>query len=538
MEFDVLIVGGGPAGLSAAVRLRQVAVEKGLEISVCVIEKGSEIGSHILSGAVFDPRALDELIPDWKDKGAPLDTPVAGDRFIYLTEKDELALPVPPGMKNHGNYIISMGSLCRWLADMASNLGAEIFPGFAASEVIHGPDGRVKGVATGDMGLCRDGSHGPNFEPGIELHATYTLFAEGCRGSLGKSLFERFNLDKSCDPQTYAIGIKELWEVRSDRHHAGQVIHTIGWPLGGSAYGGSFIYHLAGGQVAVGLIAGLDYQNPYLSPFDEMQRFKTHPVIRPLFEDARRISYGARALNEGGLQSIPELIFPGGALIGADAGMMNVARMKGSHTAMKSAMLAADAIVGQFVNGAKGKYLSAYSDAFRKSWVWDELYKARNIRPSFSRGLWPGMVYSAIDTFLLRGHAPWTLHQRREDHKATKKAQDCERIDYPRPDGKITFDKLSSVFISGTHHREDQPCHLILGDADIPVSLNLATYDGLEQRFCPAGVYEFVDDSDGPRLQINAANCLHCKTCEIKDPSQNITWAVPEGGGGPDYPNM
>ncbi len=538
MEFDVLIVGGGPAGLSAAIRLRQMAIERDLDISVCVIEKGSEIGSHILSGAVLDPRALDELIPDWKEKGAPLNTPVTEDRLLCLSEKGGLALPVPPDMKNRGNYIISLGNLCRWLADIAAELGAEIFPGFAAAEILYRPDGGVRGIATGDMGLCRDRSRGPNFEPGIELHATYTLFAEGCRGSLSKALFKRFDLARSCDPQTFAIGIKELWEVDADRHRPGQVIHTIGWPLDDSAYGGSFIYHLEGGQVAVGLIVGLDYQNSHLSPFDEMQRFKTHPQIRPLFEGARRISYGARALNEGGLQSIPELVFPGGALIGASAGFMNVARIKGSHTAMKSAMLAADAIAEQLANGACGKDLSGYPEALRKSWVWDELHKARNIRPYFRCGLWLGIACSALDTFIFRGLAPWTLHQRQEDHKAIKKASDCPKIDYPKPDGKITFDKLSSVFISATRHREDQPCHLILGDVEIPVSLNLAMYDGLEQRFCPAGVYEFVDDGGGPRLQINAANCLHCKTCDIKDPGQNITWAVPEGGGGPDYPNM
>ncbi len=538
MEFDVVIVGAGPAGLAAAVRLRQLSAEHGREIAVCVVEKGSEVGAHILSGAVLDPRALDELIPEWKDRGAPLNTPAREDRLFLLTERRAIRLPIPPQMKNRGNYIISLGILCRWLGAQAEALGTEIYAGFAAAEVLYDGDGAVKGIATGDMGLGRDGRPTANHQPGVELRAKYTLFAEGCRGSLTKTLIERFNLDDGADPQTYGIGIKELWEVDPARHKPGLVIHTVGWPLDGRTYGGSFVYHLEDNQVAVGFIVGLDYENPYLSPFDEMQRFKTHPAMRPLFEGGRRLAYGARALNEGGFQSIPKLTFPGGALIGAAAGFMNVPRIKGSHTAMKSGMAAAETAFAALVAGAGDGGLAAYPEALEKSWVRDELYRARNIRPSFRWGLWAGLAYSAVDTYLLRGRAPWTLHHR-EDHTALKKAGASAKIAYPKPDGEITFDKLSSVYLSNANHEENQPCHLTLKDPEIPVQVNLALYDGPEQRFCPAGVYEFLAGEDGAsRLQINAPNCIHCKVCDIKDPTQNITWVAPEGGGGPNYPNM
>ena len=538
MEFDVVIVGAGPAGLAAAVRLRQLSAEHGREIAVCVVEKGSEVGAHILSGAVLDPRALDELIPDWKDRGAPLNTPARDDRLLLLTERRAIRLPTPPQMRNRGTYIISLGALCRWLGAQAEALGTEIYAGFAAAEVLYDGDGAVMGIATGDMGLGRDGRPTANHQPGVELRAKYTLFAEGCRGSLSKTLIERFNLDDGADPQTYGIGIKELWEVDPARHQPGLVIHTVGWPLDGRTYGGSFVYHLEDNQVAVGFIVGLDYENPYLSPFDEMQRFKTHPAMRPLFEGGRRLAYGARALNEGGFQSMPKLTFPGGALIGAAAGFMNVPRIKGSHTAMKSGMAAAEAAFAAVGAGAGDAGLAAYPEALEKSWVRDELYRARNIRPSFQWGLWGGLAYSAVDTYLLRGRAPWTLHHR-EDHTALKKAGASAKITYPRPDGEITFDKLSSVYLSNTNHEENQPCHLTLKDSETPVQVNLALYDGPEQRFCPAGVYEFLAGEDGAsRLQINAANCIHCKVCDIKDPTQNITWVAPEGGGGPNYPNM
>ena len=538
MEVDVVIVGAGPSGLSAAIRLAQLAQETGQEISICVLEKGSEVGAHILSGAVLEPRALNELIPDWKERGAPLNTPAADDRFMLLTKSSSIRLPTPPQMHNHGNYIVSLGNLCRWLKDQAAELGVEIFEGFAGAEILYDDDGRVLGVATGDMGVGRDGEQKDTFTPGYELRARYTLFAEGCRGSLTKGLFDRHDMREGCDPQTYAIGIKELWEIDPEKHSLGRVIHTIGWPVDSKTYGGSFLYHLEDNQVAVGYVVGLDYPNPHLSPFEEFQRFKTHPDIRPTFEGGRRVAYGARALNEGGFQSIPTLICPGAAIIGCAAGFLNVPKIKGTHNAMKTGMIAAEAVADALANDAP-PLLSAYPEALKKSWVWDELYRVRNIRPAFRWGMWAGLVYAALDTYVLRGRAPWTLHHH-PDHESLMPAQKAPKIDYPRPDGEVSFDRLSSVFISNTNHEEDQPVHLTLKDPDAPIAVNLAQYDAPEQRYCPAGVYEIVRESDDsePKLQINAQNCVHCKTCDIKDPGQNITWVVPEGGGGPNYPNM
>ena len=535
MEYDVVIVGAGPAGLAAAIRLKQLAASAGQELGVCVIEKGSEVGAHILSGAVFEPRALNELIPDWRERGAPLNTPAVEDRFLYLTKNRALHLPTPPQMHNRGNYIISLGNLCRWLAKEAEELGVEIYPGFAAAEVLYDDTGKVRGVATGDMGIGRNGEPTDRYTPGVELIARETLFAEGCRGSLTKQLTARFRLRDGHDPQTYALGVKELWEVAAEHHSPGLVVHTVGWPMDGATYGGSFLYHLEDRQVAVGFVIGLDYQNPYLSPFEEFQRFKTHPAIRPTFEGGRRIAYGARALNEGGFQSIPELDFPGGALVGCAAGFVNVPKIKGNHTAMKSGMVAAETVFAR-LNGDGG---ARVRDALQRSWVWDELYRVRNIRPSFRLGLWGGLLYSALDTYLLRGRAPWTFHHH-PDHTQLVRASQAPPIDYPRPDGKITFDRLSSVFISNTNHEEDQPAHLKLRDPAKAIAINYRLYDSPEQRYCPAGVYEIVEDAAGagPRLQINAQNCVHCKTCDIKDPEQNIDWVVPEGGGGPNYPNM
>ena len=537
MQFDVVIVGAGPAGLAAAIRLRQLAAEHDREVSVCVLDKASELGAHTLSGAVLEPRALNELLPDWRKKGAPLNTPVSRDRFIYLTATRAFPLPTPPQMHNSGNYIVSLGNVVKWLGEQAEALGAEIYPGFAAAEVLHHEDGRVKGVATGAMGLDREGQPKANFEPGMELHATYTLFAEGCRGSLTRDLEAKFGLRASADPQTYGIGVKELWEVDAPRHQSGLVVHTLGWPLDRRTYGGSFIYHLEGNQVAIGFVVGLDYQNPYLAPFEELQRFKTHPAIRGTFEGGRRICYGARALNEGGLQSIPKLVFPGGALIGCAAGFLNVPKIKGTHTAMKSGMLAAEAAFEALAQPEPPPVLDAYPEAFRNSWAHDELFRARNIRPSFRFGLFGGLAYSGLDAYVLRGHAPWTMHHH-PDHTRLRPAREYQPIEYPKPDGKLSFDRLSSVYISNTNHDDDQPCHLRLVDPEVPIRLNLAEYDAPEQRYCPAGVYEIVQESGGPRLQINFQNCVHCKTCDIKDPAQNIRWVVPQGGDGPNYIGM
>ena len=542
MEFDVLIVGGGPGGLAAAIKLKQLAAAKGQELSVCLIEKAAEIGAHILSGAVMDPQALTELIPDWKEKGAPLKTAVTEDRVLFLTESGARKTPnslLPDCLENHGSYIVRLGNVVKWLGEQAEALGVEVYPGFAGAELLYDEAGAVKGVATGDMGLNRDGTPGPHHQPGMELHAKYTLFAEGCRGHLAKQLEAKFNLRDGADPQTYGIGIKELWEVKSENHRPGLVMHTAGWPMDNATYGGGFMYHLEDNLVAVGFVVGLAYTNPYLSPFEEMQRYKTHPEIRKYLDGGKRLAYGARALTAGGLQSLPRLIFPGGGLIGDDAGFLNAARIKGSHAAIKSGMLAAEAAFDALGQGRERDALTAYPAAFRDSWLFTELHKARNFKPYMKKGLYLGSLLFGIDQILFRGKAPWTLHNT-ADHTTLKLAAECEKIDYPKPDGVLTFDRLSSVFLSNTNHEEEQPCHLQLKNASTPIEINLARYDAPEQRYCPAGVYEIVRDDSGanPRLQINAQNCVHCKTCDIKDPTQNINWVVPQGGEGPIYQGM
>src|SRR5450830_999155 len=542
MEYDVVIVGGGPAGLAAAIRLKQLSNEQGKDVSVVVLEKGSEVGAHILSGAVMDPRALTELIPNWKELGAPLNTPVTEDRILFLTENKAYKTPnmlLPACFENHGNYVISLGNVVRWLGQQAEALGVEIFPGFAAAEILYHDDGSVKGVATGNMGVKRDGEPGPDFQLGMELHGKYTLFAEGSRGHLGKQLMAKYDLNKGKDPQAYGIGIKELWEIDPAKHKPGLVIHTSGWPLAHDVYGGSFLYHMENNQVVVGYVVGLNYHNPYLSPYEEFQRYKTHPEIRHFFEGGKRISYGARAITAGGLQSLPKLVFPGGALIGCDAGFLNMSRIKGSHAAIKSGMLAAEAIVDALGQGRQFDELAAYPVAFEQSWLHEELHVARNVKQYLNKGLVLGTLMTGIDQIVFRGKAPWTLHHSEPDHACLKPAANYKPIVYPKPDGKLTFDKLSSVFISNTNHAEDQPIHLTLKNPSVPVDVNLAKYAGPEQRYCPAGVYEYVKNDDGAdRLQINAQNCVHCKTCDIKDPTQNIVWVTPEGGGGPNYPNM
>ena len=546
MEFDVLIVGAGPAGLSAACRLRQLSEETGKDLSVCVVEKGSEVGAHILSGAVLEPTALDELFPDWKDKEAPIQTAVSGDEILLmLSEKRHIKVPnffAPKTMHNHGNYIISLGNLCRWLAEQAEQLGAEVFPGFAAAEVLFHDDGRVKGIATGDMGVSVSGAQKDSFMQGMELHAKYTLFAEGCRGQLGKQLIAHFGLDAESDAQHYGIGIKELWDVPAANHQAGLVVHSAGWPLSESGtHGGGFLYHLENNQVALGLITDLGYDNPHVGPFEEFQRFKLHPAIRKHLEGGKRISYGARAITKGGPQALPRMHFPGGLLIGCNAGTLNFAKIKGTHTAMKSGMVAAET-VHRAVTGQQrsGEELTEYSADYQASWAYKELHKQRNFGPAQHKfGNILGSAYAFIDINIFNGSLPWTMRDSKPDHEGMKPAAQCKAISYPKPDGTLSFDRLSSVFLSNTNHEEDQPCHLTLKDASVPIGINLPTWDEPAQRYCPAGVYEVLEEPDGgKRFQINAQNCVHCKTCDIKDPSQNITWVVPEGGGGPNYPNM
>ena len=541
MDYDLVIVGGGPAGLSAAIKAKQLAQSSGKDFSVCVLEKGSEIGAHILSGAVMDPKALGELFPDWQALGAPLETPVSQDQFLFLTEDRSYSVPewlLPECFQNKGNYIVSLANVTRWLGQQAEALGVEIFPGFPAADILYDAQGAVCGVVTGAMGLDKEGNPTEQFQLGMELRAKYTLFAEGSRGHLGKQLISRFALDHDCDPQTYAIGIKELWEVDPAQSKPGLVVHTAGWPLKSDTYGGSFLYHLGNNLVAVGLVVGLAYKNPYLSPFEEFQRYKLHPNIRETFVGGKRLAYGARSLTAGGLNSLPKTIFPGGALIGCDAGFLNASRIKGSHAAIKTGMLAAEAAVAALSENRSHDVLAAYPTAFQNSWLYTELKQARNFKPWMSKGLYLGTLMVGLEQKIFGGNVPWTIHNQYADHECLEPASQHQEIQYPKPDGKISFDRLSSVFLSNTNHAENQPAHLQLQDAAIPVNLNLKTYAGPEQRYCPAGVYEYLEKDGQPCLQINAQNCVHCKTCDIKDPSQNIIWVTPEGGGGPNYTSM
>jgi len=535
MEYDVVVVGAGPSGLSAAIKLKQLSKDKNRDLSVCVIEKGSEVGAHIVSGAVIETKALDELIPDWQTKNCPLKTKATNDKFLYLTETASYQLPTPPQMHNKGNYIISLSDFTKWLAEQAEALEVEIYPGFSASEVLFNKDDKVIGVATCDMGRLKDGTEGPNFEPGIELHAKQTIFSEGCRGHLGKILMEKFNLNSENSPQTYGIGIKELWEVPPENSKPGNIMHTTGWPLDTDTYGGSFLYHLDDNKISIGFVVGLDYKNPYLSPYMEFQRFKHHPAIKKILEGGRRINYGARALNEGGVQSLPKLTFPGGLLAGCEAGFLNVPKIKGTHLAMKSGMIAANAIFEDISNVDE---INNYPKLIKKSWLWSELYSVRNIRPSFKWGFWKAIIYSAIDTYIFRGNAPWTIDHHGTDHQSLENKNKHKQINYPKPDNIISFDRLTNVSFSGTNHEENQPCHLTLKNEQVPIKVNLELYDNPETRYCPAGVYEIVLNDNKPKLQINAQNCVHCKTCDIKDPTQNINWITPQGGGGPNYQGM
>ena len=535
MEYDVVVVGAGPSGLSAAIKLKQLSKKNKKDISVCIIEKGSEVGAHIVSGAVIETKALDELIPDWKSKNCPLKTQAREDSFLFLTEKKSYKFPTPPQMDNKGNYIISLSDLTKWLAEQAEALEVEIYPGFSASEVLFDENNKVIGVATCDMGRLKDGSKGPNFEQGIELRAKQTIFSEGCRGHLGKNLINKFNLNANSSPQTYGIGIKELWEVKPENSKPGSIMHTTGWPLKNDTYGGSFLYHLDENKISIGFVIGLDYKNPYLSPYMEFQRFKHHPEIKKILEGGRRINYGARALNEGGIQSLPKLTFPGGLLTGCEAGFLNVPKIKGTHLAMKSGILAAEAIFNKIDDSDE---MINFEELVRASWLWTELHKVRNIRPSFKWGFWKAIAYSAIDTYIFKGNAPWTINHHGTDHESLENKNKHEKIDYPKPDNILSFDRLTNVSFSGTNHEENQPCHLTLKDERVPIDINLALYDNPETRYCPAGVYEIIYENNNPKLQINAQNCVHCKTCDIKDPTQNINWVAPQGGGGPNYQGM